>query len=202
LRVADFSSADLSEADLSQSKLSQATLKGANLKGAILDCADLLQADLNAAILCDARLVWTKINRASLIDTDFTGAVLGATTFGDLDLGTARGLDTLRHVGASTVGIDTIFKSKGKIPEVFLRGCGLTDWEIEAAKLYDPSLSAFETTDIAYQLVHLRNSQPFQYYSCFISYSTHDQEFAERLHATCRPRACAAGLRLTTLKAG
>ena len=49
--------------------------------------------------------------------------------------------------------------------------------------MYDPSLSAAETTDIAYQLVHLRNSQPFQYYSCFISYSTHDQEFAERLHA-------------------
>ena len=25
--------------------------------------------------------------------------------------------------------------------------------------------------------------RPIEYYSCFISYSTHDQEFAERLHA-------------------
>jgi TIR domain-containing protein len=84
---------------------------------------------------------------------------------------------------ANLIGTDTLYKSHGKIPKEFLQGCGLTDWEIEATRLYDPGLSAAETTGMAYQLVHLRNSRPFQYYSCFISYSTKDQEFAGRLYA-------------------
>jgi hypothetical protein len=28
---------------------------------------------------------------------------------------------------AATIGIDTIYKSRGEIPEVFLRGCGVPD---------------------------------------------------------------------------
>jgi hypothetical protein len=49
------------------------------------------------------------------------------------------------------------------LPLEFLRGVGLSDKFIE----YLPSLS----------------NQAIQHYSCFISYSTKDQEFAERLHA-------------------
>ncbi len=49
--------------------------------------------------------------------------------------------------------------------------------------MYDPSLSVADAKDVGDRVVNLRSSQPFQYYSCFISYSTHDQEFAERLHA-------------------
>jgi hypothetical protein len=49
------------------------------------------------------------------------------------------------------------------LPQVFLCGCGLPDTLID----YLPSLL----------------SQPLQFYSCFISYSTKDQDFADRLHA-------------------
>ena len=49
------------------------------------------------------------------------------------------------------------------MPLAFLRGVGLPDSLIE----YLPSLL----------------NQAIQHYSCFISYSTKDQEFAERLHA-------------------
>jgi hypothetical protein len=72
-------------------------------------------------------------------------------------------LETVKHLGPSTIGIDTLYKSKGKIPEVFLRGCGVPD------------------TMIAYAASLV--GQPIQYYSCFISYSSRDQECAERLHA-------------------
>jgi TIR domain len=65
--------------------------------------------------------------------------------------------------GPSTIGIDTIYRSQGKIPEVFLRGAGLPD------------------EFIAY--IGSFVGHPIQFYSCFISYSTKDQEFAERLHA-------------------
>ena len=51
------------------------------------------------------------------------------------------------------------------------------------SRLYDPGVSIGEATDIVYRVVNLRGQQPFQYFSCFISYSTHDQEFADRLYA-------------------
>ncbi len=42
----------------------------------------------------------------------------------DFDLSAAKGLETVVHHGPSTIGIDTIYKSRSKIPEVFLR-----EWE-------------------------------------------------------------------------
>lgn len=56
----------------------------------------------------------------------------------------------------------TLAKS-GPLPLAFLRGCGLPETLIE----YLPSLL----------------NQPIQFYSCFISYSTKDQDFADRLYA-------------------
>ena len=51
----------------------------------------------------------------------------------------------------------------GPLPLAFLRGVGLPDNLID----YLPSLL----------------NQPIQFYSCFISYSSKDEDFAERLHA-------------------
>jgi hypothetical protein len=65
-------------------------------------------------------------------------------------------------MGPSTIGIDTIYKSGGKIPEVFLRGCGVPENFITFHK-------------------SLVNS-PIEFYSCFISYSHKDKSFARRLH--------------------
>jgi hypothetical protein len=185
---ADLSDAKLSPAGLPDANLMWADLSGANLNGAVLCRADLTWAnlrttDLSNAGLTGAQLRGADLTRANLSCADLTDAWCGATAFVDVDLSTTNGLKTMLHMGPSSVGVDTLYKSEGKIPEVFLRGCGLSDWEIESTKLYDPSLSGAETTDIAYRVVHLRNSQPFQYHSCFISYSTLDQEFAERLHA-------------------
>jgi hypothetical protein len=69
----------------------------------------------------------------------------------------------VEHSGPCSIGIDTIYRSKGNIPESFLRGCGVPDEFITYAK----SLVA----------------NPIQFYSCFISYSTKDQGFADRLYA-------------------
>jgi hypothetical protein len=90
-------------------------------------------------------------------------AQVGLTVFADVDLSIAKGLEAVIHNGPSTVGIDTIYKSRGKIPEVFLRGCGVPD------------------EFIAY--IGSMVGRPIEFYSCFISYSTKNQEFAERLHA-------------------
>jgi hypothetical protein len=151
IRVAEanFSGADLSGADLSRANLSWANLSRAHLSGANLRGADLSGANLTEAYLDDM--------------ADFTGVHIGRTAFGNVDLRMVRGLDTLDHYGPSTIGIDTLYRSQGNIPEVFLRGAGMPDDMIT----YIQSLVG----------------QPFQYYSCFISYSSHDEALAQRLHA-------------------
>jgi hypothetical protein len=80
-----------------------------------------------------------------------------------------EGLESIQHLGPSTVGVDTLVRSRGKIPEAFLRGCGVPE-----------SLIAY--------LPSLRSMDPLQFYSCFISYSTKDQDSAERLHSRMRDK--------------
>jgi uncharacterized protein YjbI with pentapeptide repeats len=173
----------LIRANLIRANLYQADLSGAKLQGADLRMADLTKANLKGVDFTDAILSRVRLNAACLIGADFTTANLdeanlyganldganlhwvsiGETVFGDVDLSTVRGLDTVRHHGPSSIGIDTLYRSKGNIPEVFLRGAGVPDEVITYAK----------------SLV----GRPFEFYSCFISYSSRDQAFAERLHA-------------------
>src|SRR5205085_12594188 len=87
-------------------------------------------------------------------------------TFADNDLSEVKGLERVIRFGPSSIGIDTLYKSDGKIPEVFLRGCGVPD------------------DFITY--IHSLTVQPIQFYSCFISYSTRDEEFARRLYSRMR----------------
>ena len=178
LSGADLSGADLSEASLRKANLSngklqdvdfsRANLIGANLIGVIAPGADLngaylMGAHLRGSDLREANLYWAILRNADLGGVDFTGAWAGDTNFADVDLSAAKGLETVKHLGPSTIGIDTIYKSKGKIPEVFLRGCGVPNGFIA----YIGSMVG----------------RPIEFYSCFISYATRDQEFADRLYA-------------------
>jgi uncharacterized protein YjbI with pentapeptide repeats len=167
LRWADLNTADLSEADLrwaylSRADLSWADLSRADLRGADLNGADLSNAKLGQAILNGADLSRAKLLGADLREANVEGAIVDWSVFGGVDLSEVKGLDTVNHHGPSTVGIDTIYKSKGKIPEVFLKGCGVPD------------------NFIAY--VGSLVGKAIEYYSCFISYSSKDQDLAERLH--------------------
>jgi hypothetical protein len=158
LSWADLSDTDLSDTDLSDADLSVAVLIRANLSFAVLIRADLSWADLS-----DADLRWADLIRATLSGADLSQARTGWTIFGDLDLRTVKGLETLFHESPSTIGIDTLMRSEGDLPEVFLRKVGLSDTFITYAR----SLA----------------QHPIEYYTCFISYSSKDQEFAERLYA-------------------
>jgi hypothetical protein len=73
----------------------------------------------------DAWNDWRKANPGIVPDlngADLSGASIGYTTFGNNDLSDVKGLETVRHDGPSTIGIDTIYRSHGKIPLAFLRG--------------------------------------------------------------------------------
>ncbi|MDA1190737.1 MAG: toll/interleukin-1 receptor domain-containing protein [Candidatus Poribacteria bacterium] len=159
---ADLSGANLIEADLIEANLVEANLSVADLSVADLSVADLRGANLRGANLRGAWLDFTVMDDTDLTDTDFTDAVFAFTKLADLDLRRAVGLETVRHRAPSTLGIDTLVKSEGQIPDVFMRGCGVPETIITFAK----SLVA----------------NPIQYYTCFISYADTDKLFVTRLH--------------------
>lgn len=163
LNEADLYRASLDRATLSEADLFAAYLPRANLKGAYLDWANLYGARLIGADLREADLQGTNLGGADLRHADFTGCQMSMTELADVDLSQCTGLETTFHKGPSTIGIDTIYRSRGNIPEVFLRGAGVPEDFI----VYMRSLVA----------------KPLDFYSCFISYSSKDREFAERLHA-------------------
>jgi hypothetical protein len=172
LTNADLTRAKLSGADLTYAKLSGAYLEHADLTGAYLEHADLTGAYLGTADLTGAKLVNANLAKANLTETNLSGenltdVKLSSTVFANVDLSSVIGLDTCIHEGPSFIDHRTLRKS-GPLPLAFLRGVGLPDLLID----YLPSLL----------------NQAIQHYSCFISYSTQDQEFAHRLHGKTRQR--------------
>jgi hypothetical protein len=187
LRSADLKSADLRSTDLSGAVLSGAELLGAGLLGATLRGARFAGANLSFAHLNDADLRGAYINNtdfkgARLSGADFTDVVLGFASFTDNDLSQVKGLDAIKHEYPSSIGIDTIYKSKGNIPEVFLRGCGVPEDFIT----YMRSLTA----------------RPIQFYRSFISSSSKDQKFADRLYADLQNKGVRCWLATEDLKIG
>jgi hypothetical protein len=182
LTGADLSGANLTRADLISANLTLATLAGADLRGANLSGANLFRADLkdanltrvslllanlsvaklDGANLFEAQLGGANLSGANLGGADLSRATLGGTVLGQTDLTKVKGLDQCRHGGPSIVDFQTLKKSR-PLPIAFLRGVGLSDRLIE----YLPSLL----------------NEAIQHYSCFVSYSSKDQAFAERLHA-------------------
>ena len=117
LRGADLSGADLTEANLSLSDLTGACLGGARLTGTILDVANLTGADLRRASLV----------RALLDRVLFSEATLDLTLFADCDLSQILDLESVRHAGPSIIGLDSLARSRGLIPAIFLRQAGVAE---------------------------------------------------------------------------
>ncbi len=159
---ADLSEANLRETNLSGSYLSKVNLREADLGGVNFSDAYLIGADLSGANLSGANLGRVNFGGADLSRANLRDASLWDTIFANVDLREVNGLETVIHMGPSSVGIDTIYQSQGKIPEVFLRGCGVPDNFIE--------------------YMHSLTGSAIEFYSCFISYSNKDHDFAQRLH--------------------
>lgn len=85
---------------------------------------------------------------------------------GNINFSLVKGLETVLHRGPSTIGIDTIYESNANIPQRFLIGAGVPDDFIS----YIRSLVG----------------HAIELFSCFISYSHHDEAFARRLYSKMR----------------
>lgn len=162
LQGAKLNSANLAHAELLFAELNDADLDGADLTKADFESAVLLGANLSESVMTGAFFLKAAICGADLTGADLSHAGFQETVLANLDLSTVIGLETCYHYGPSFIDIHTI-KRSGSLPIPFLRGVGLSDAMIE----YMPSML----------------DQAIQHYSCFISYSSQDSDFANRLHA-------------------
>lgn len=183
LRGANLSGADLSGADLDRAVLSDANLTGANLSGANLSRVNLTGANLTDANLTGANLSRAMLTRAVLAGatlkgsdfyeanfnnpvltgTKFAGSIVGYTVFQNCDFSVAEGLDQVRHDAPSTIGLDTLYRSGGRIVETFLRNAGVPE-----------SILAFQRSLLDAQVPSG---------DCFISCLAQESAFAHALQA-------------------
>ena len=120
LSYADLERADLSASDLTQTDLSWANLSGADLRDARLIGASLDMADLTGADLRGATIIKTRLN-----STNLSQAVFGVTIIANCDLTQVIGLQDVIHSGPSMISLDTLSRSKGRVPAKFLEGAGV-----------------------------------------------------------------------------
>jgi uncharacterized protein YjbI with pentapeptide repeats len=215
---ADLTGANLDEAQLRDAFMTNARLDRASLQGtvgkAVLNDArfvgatiranlvesELYRADFTNADLSQSNLSWCKMRRsilngANLFRTQFQEAELpyaslrGAkcermqlvnTVLAGADLSGAIGLESVDFMGPAVIDHETILRS-GELPRSFLEGCGLPD---EVIEFYESQAGAI------------------RYYSCFISYSSLDQEFANRLYADLQQNGIRCWLATEDLRIG
>jgi uncharacterized protein YjbI with pentapeptide repeats len=156
-----FFKATLRDAECSGAYFRKAEMTQVDLSGADLAKSDLIEANLANGSLKGATLVGADLSRACLTGVDLRESVAGWTIFGGLDLTLPIGVDQMKHIGPSTVGMDTAVLSGGKLPIEFLQGCGISEgilrnWE-----------SSF--------------GHPFERLPAFIRYAPDDASFAQHL---------------------
>lgn len=177
LRGANLVGESINYTNLNYADLRGANLSGANLSSSNLACADLTGADLSNTVLNDVTLAEAVLRHADFTDAVFfntnlsfaelTGAKLYGSHFNIVILAfqssihLASGLNFIIHNGPCALDAYTLRACIHKLPDIFLRGVGYSDGEIE-------NLRAMYTTPI--------------YFSCFISYARAEKEFAQRLH--------------------
>lgn len=155
LRSADFSRAELVDVTFRRTRCDGCSFEGAKISDSIFFAA-LEKANFRGSFIS-----FTIFHLCMLDKSDFTEAKLRNSVFTDTSLRDARGLDNMGRPGHNSIGIDTFFESGG-LPESFLRNSGVPEEFIQyAASIVGKAI---------------------EYYSCFVSYSSIDDEFARRLY--------------------
>jgi hypothetical protein len=104
------------------------------------------------------------LTRARLGHADLTGAELSRTILAYVDLSTVAGLDAVRHLTPSEVSLSTLVASQFQLTPTFLRKAGVSHGLLE---------------DLA------RGQRfPHRYQTCFLSYSSKDRDFAQRVYTS------------------
>ena len=199
---ANLSDRNLQGANLNEVVLIRAKLDNADLSGATLDGAELSGAKLLGARFIGTHLSNCIFDGSYLANANFDRATMRRAKFDNVDLSQTKNLETIVHYGPSYISVDTLFASKGKIPEAFLKGCGFDDYQIQLVRLAEPGLDRNEITNIAYDLVNIYCGSGIKYSSCFISYNNSDEMFTKKLHDDMQNNGVRCWFALNDLKIG
>jgi hypothetical protein len=144
--------------------------EGADLRGANLEEANLFWTNLYGANLRQANLNGTLLTSVILSAADLTETQIGSVSFADVDLSWVVGLAQVIQSHPSSIGVDTL--------ALTLRGSG--------GRFTKEQLVFFENAGVPATLLEylpsILETNPLQFYACFISYSTRDEDFAEPLN--------------------
>lgn len=125
LSEANLSGADLTNANLDRTNLDRANFSGADLTGASFNGANLSRTNLSEATLNEADFYEAVLNDVITGDANFHNCIIGYTVFQNCAMDAALGLDSVRHDAPSTIGLDTLLRSRGALPESFILGSGI-----------------------------------------------------------------------------
>ncbi|HKP45223.1 MAG TPA: toll/interleukin-1 receptor domain-containing protein [Pyrinomonadaceae bacterium] len=167
LRGSKFSRTDVSNANLRGADLRGTNFIGTNLYGTLFEYANLGDTDLREANMVSAELQDVTVKGAR-----FEGARFGKTTIGAVDLSGACGLPDVVHVAPSVIGSDTLE----------MTAAGLAH---QPDRVADEVFAFFTKAGVHRELLDVFRTwigKPIEFYSCFISYSHADKEFARRLY--------------------
>lgn len=131
---ADLTGANLSGANLSRCNLDRTNLTNCNLTGVNFNGAALTRTNLTNANVQDSDFYEAILNTVNLSGAQFAGSILGYTVFQNCDLSSAQGLDQIRHDAPSSLGMDSMLRSAGKLPDDFILGVGLPQSLLEFQK--------------------------------------------------------------------
>ena len=162
--------ADLSAANLDRTNLESADLYGANLAGTRFSGANFFDAELSKTHLSGAQILGSNLYMASLYHADLSGTIFGLNSVAHVDLSTARGLESVSHSYSSSIGVDTLAQT--------LRGAG--------GRFTEEQLIFFEGAGVPHTLLEylpgILETNPIEFFTCFISYSSADEDFVEGLN--------------------
>lgn len=150
-----------------------------NLSESQLMYSVLRHANFVNAKLIGARLQASVFESVDMSSCNLDSAELGATTFSNVKLSGALGLDSMSHSGPSNVDLATLRNMP--ISARFLRGCGCSEVEVKMMQLYNMKLQPDEVTDLLYQIFDARAFKPVQMHSVFLSYAHEDATFVNVL---------------------
>jgi uncharacterized protein YjbI with pentapeptide repeats len=163
----NFESSDFSKSEFSGSFLGNCNFKGTNFAKSGLFGTYFAYPDFSQAKLCGAYLGGIIILNGKMEESDFTDVRMKNTVLSDSDLSKCKGLETVNHLGPSTIGFDTLAKT--------FRGAGC---------VISPEFKTFVVN--AGTPIQLLEELPkilaeVKYSSCFICYGQPDLEFAQIL---------------------
>ena len=125
LSEANLSGADLTNANLDRANLDRTNFTGANLTGASFNGANLSRTNLSEAVLNEADFYEAVLNDVVTGEAQFSNCIIGYTVFQNCAMDSALGLDSVRHDAPSTIGLDTLLRSRGALPQSFILGSGI-----------------------------------------------------------------------------